>query len=226
MNIVVMGGSRGIGKAIIQRLYKTHTCIAVARASKELEEMKSEFGCSIYTCDVSKAKEVTHTIEEILKSQGSIDVLINSAGIWIEGALETNDLSTIQATVEINVLGTIYATHAVLPCMKKVGSGLIVNVGSQSGLRAKAERSVYTATKWAITGFSRALNEELGPKNIRVTALYPGTTDTSLFSRAGSTKELSKAMTADQVAETVEWLLTLPPSVTISDLGIKATLRG
>ncbi len=152
-------------------------------------------------------------------------MLINSAGVWIEGALDANDVSAIQQAVGANILGTMYAARAVLPQMKKQGSGLIVNIGSQSGLKVRAERSVYAATKWAITGFSRALSEELGPQNIRVTTLYPGTTDTELFARAGNKKDLSKALKPDHIADVIEWLLTLPPSVTISDLGIKATLK-
>lgn len=226
MNIVITGGSRGIGKSIIQRLHNTHTCIAIARPSKELDQLKTDYTCDIHACDVSEAVDIKNTIDKIHATHGSIDVLINSAGTWIEGPLETNNLETIESVVKINVLGTMYATHAALPHMKKVGTGLIINVGSQSGLKVKAERSVYTATKWAITGFSRSLNEELGPQNIRVTTLYPGTADTELFSRADSKKDTSQALDPNHIADAIEWLLTLPSSVTVPELGIKATKRG
>ncbi len=215
-----------MGRAIIERLHTKHTCIAIARPSAELDQLKTDFMCMAYTANVGNPEEITATIQKIQEAHGPIDVLINSAGIWIDGPLEDNDLSTIQQAVEINILGTLYATRAVIPQMKERQSGFIINIGSQAGLRAKAERSTYTATKWAITGFTRSVSEELGPYNIRVTALYPGTTDTSFFSRAGSDKDLSKALKVEQIADTVEWLISLPPHVTISDLGIKSTLKG
>lgn len=226
MNIIITGGSRGMGRAIIKRLHTKHTCIAIARPSADLDLIKSDFNCPVYGADVAKAEELTHTIQKIVEAHGPIDVLINSAGLWIEGALETNDLSTIEQVVAVNVLGTMYAARAVIPHMKEREQGFIINIGSQSGLKTKGERSVYGATKWAITGFSRALNEELGPHNIRVTSMYPGTTDTPFFSRAGSNKDLSKALNAGHIAEAVEWLIQVPPHVNISDFGIKATFRG
>ncbi len=215
-----------MGRAIIERLHTKHTCIGLARPSKELRSLKTDFNCTVYECNVTDASAVEATFERIIQNHGTIDALINSAGIWIEGSLETNTAEVIERAVTTNILGTIYPIRAALPTMKKQRAGLIVNIGSQAGLRVKSDRSVYTATKWAITGLTRSLNEELGPQNIRVTALYPGTTDTEFFVRAGVTKDVSQGLKPEDIAETVEWLLSLPPSVTISDLGIKATIRG
>ncbi len=72
MNIVITGGSRGLGKSIIQRLHKTHTCIAIARASVELERVGEEYGCATYACDVTKGADITRTIEEIAQTYGSL----------------------------------------------------------------------------------------------------------------------------------------------------------
>lgn len=108
-------------------------------------------------------------------------MLVNNAGLWIQGPLEENDPAHIADVIKVNTLGVIYGTKAVIPFMKKKGRGDIIQINSQGGFYAKAERAVYEPSKWAITGFTKGIQKELAPFGIRVTGIYPGKFDSQLF---------------------------------------------
>jgi short-subunit dehydrogenase len=118
-------------------------------------------------------------------------------------------------------LGVIQLTRAVIPGMKQVGSGLIVNVISQGGLYAKAERAVYTASKWAITGFTKSIQPELAPHGIAVTGLYPGMMKTQMFAKLDIQKDMSKGLDTEEVAKTIEFLLSFDSTTNFPEIGIK-----
>ena len=222
MNIVITGGSRGIGRCIVEKLHKDHTCFILARESEALRETSTALHCIALPCDVTKAQEVDATIKRIESDHGPIDVLINNAGIWIEGPLETNTYEEIERAIQTNVLGVIYPTRAALTGMKARKHGQIINISSQSGLKSRTDRSIYNASKWAVTGFTKCLQDELGPMNIRVTGIYPGTVNTGFFARNGnSEKDLSKAIPPEDVASAVIWIISQPANFLIPDLGIR-----
>jgi len=112
-------------------------------------------------------------------------------------------------------------TKAVVPAMKQQKSGLIININSQGGLYAKAERSVYTASKWAVTGFTKAMQPELAPFGIAVTGIYPGMLKTDMFNKMGIDKDMSKGLDTKEVAKTVEFLLSFDTPTTFPEIGIK-----
>jgi short-subunit dehydrogenase len=118
-------------------------------------------------------------------------------------------------------IGLINTTKAVIPAMKQQGSGLIINVNSQGGLYAKAERGVYTATKWAITGFTKAMQPELAPYGIAMTGLYPGMMKTDMFNKMGIEKDTSNGLELDEVAKTIEFLLSFEKPTMFPEIGIK-----
>ena len=148
-----------------------------------------------------------------------IDLLINCAGIWIEGLLENNAPEEIKRVLEINTLGTIFLTRAVLPIMKKRNSGKIVNIISQAGLHAKPERSVYNSSKWAITGFTKCLQME--NSEVLITAVYPGLMRTGLFLNAGVQRDLSGALDPTFVAQKIKDLINSPREIFLAGLEIK-----
>jgi NADP-dependent 3-hydroxy acid dehydrogenase YdfG len=152
---------------------------------------------------------------------GRIDVLVNNAGIWIEGELDRNSVEDIRKVIEVNTLGQIYMTRAVVPLMKKRKSGLVVNIISQAGLNAKAERSVYNAAKFGMTGFTKSMQEELHKYGIRVSGVYPSKVRTELFSKVGVNKSMSGAMAPEDVAQVVDFLVSRPDNVEIPEIGIK-----
>ena len=105
--------------------------------------------------------------------------------------------------------------------LKKQNSGFIINIILQAGLYGKAERSVYSASKFAITGFTKSIQPELAKYNIAVTGIYPGKLNTRLFEKAGVTKTMTDALHPNEIAKVIEFLLSFPNSVVFPEIGIK-----
>lgn len=201
--IVISGGTDGLGKALAKILAPNNTVIILSPTQEKLASVSQEINCSSARCDLTSQAEIEATTNLILKKFGRLDILINCAGIWIEGPLETNDPEKIAAVFNVNTLGTILLTRAFLPQLKKQGEGKIVNIISMAGLIEKPDRSVYYASKWAITGFTKCLRLELEPFGIGVMGCYPGKMKTNLFRRAGFEKDLSSAEDPEVVAEKI-----------------------
>lgn len=215
--ILVTGGSDGLGKAIAARLAPNNKVIILSPNKEKLQAVAEDLGCEHNVCDVRDYAQVEKVVNEI----GAIDCLVNNAGLWIQGPLAENDPQRIHEVIEVNTLGVINMTKAVIPTMKQQKSGLIININSQGGFYAKAERSVYTATKWAITGFTKAMQPELAPYGIAVTGIYPGMMKTDMFSKMDIEKDMSKGLEPDEVAKTIEFLLTFEKPTIFPEIGIK-----
>ncbi len=219
--IVITGGSDGLGKETAAQLGVHHTVVILSPNREKLAAAAKEIGCEYEVCDVADATQVAATFQSILLTHGRIDCLINNAGAWIEGELDENAPDTIAHVVGVNTLGPIYATRAVIPAMKQQGHGLIINVITQSGLYAKPKRSVYIASKWAITGFTKSIQSELAPYGIRVSGIYPGKMNTPMFGKLGITKDMSDALEKSEVAKAIAFLVETPNHVMIPEFGIK-----
>ncbi len=221
--MLISGGSEGLGRALAARFSKKYNVIILARNPARTEQAAKEIGCDFAVADVSDYGQLEQAVSKIIEKHGTIDCLINNAGIWIEGPLEKNDPERIKEVVDVNSTGTMLLTRAVLPHMKKAGKGKIINVISQAGLHGKAERSVYNASKWAITGFTRSLQAEFAGSGITVSGFYPGSMKTQLFAHGGVEKDPSKFMELKEAVRAVEFILDTPKGLTIPELGIKPT---
>lgn len=215
--ILISGGSDGLGKAIAARLASNNKVIILPPTENKLKAAAEEIGCEYRVCDVRDYAVVEKIVQEI----GAIDCVINNAGLWIQGPLDKNDPQRIHEVLEVNTLGTINLTKAVIPGMKRQKSGLIINIISQAGLYAKAERSVYNASKWAITGFTKSIQPELAPFGIGVTGLYPGMLKTDMFNKMGIQKDMSKGLDTEDVAKTIEFMLSFDKPTLFPEIGIK-----
>jgi len=215
--ILISGGSDGLGKTIAAHLSANNKVIILSPNEEKLRKAADEIGCNYKVCDVRDYTQVEKVVNEV----GTIDCLVNNAGLWIEGALDENDPDYARQVLEVNVLGVINMTKAVIPLMKKQKAGLIINVNSQAGFYAKAERGVYTATKWAITGFTKAMQPELAPFGIAVTGLYPGKMKTDMFKKMGIEKKLDDGLETREVARAVEFLLSFNKPTMFPEIGIK-----
>lgn len=219
--IVISGGTDGLGKELAKALSVDHIVIILSPHKEKLIEVSSSLKCDFAVCDVSDYTSVKHAITEILDTHGHIHTLVNNAGIWIEGELDQNDPLDMKRVLEVNTLGVMYLTKAVLPQMKKQENGRIVNVISQAGLYGKAERSTYTASKWAITGFTKSLQFELARYGITVSGFYPGLMKTKLFEKAGSERDLNHALDLESAVQALRFLIETNDNVMIPELGIK-----
>ena len=218
--IVVTGGSDGLGKALAEKLASDNNVIILARNETALHKIALDIGCSYYVCDVRDAKQVTSTFTKITDEHGKIDVLINNAGVIVNGELDKISDETIENVITTNTLGTIYVAKQAFARMKQQKSGLILNVVSTAGLTAKATRGIYNASKWAITGFTKALQEEAAEYNVRVTGFYPGTIKTDLFAKAGLPRN-GKALTVDQAVKAIEFVLYCDDDMLIPEIGAR-----
>ncbi|PIR07120.1 MAG: hypothetical protein COV55_01675 [Candidatus Komeilibacteria bacterium CG11_big_fil_rev_8_21_14_0_20_36_20] len=219
--ILISGGTSGLGKTIAQILSPHQQVIILSPSEDKLKKVAAELNCDYEVCDITDYQQCERAIQNTLKKHQQIGCLINNAGIWIEGGLDQNDADHIQKTMDINATGVIFLSKAVIPTMKKQKQGFIINVISQAGLYAKAKRSVYDASKWAVTGLTKCLEQELAPYNIKVTGLYPGFMETPLFEKMGTHKDFTNALNPESVAKAIKFLIDMDHEVLIPELGIK-----
>ena len=189
--VLITGGAQGLGKEIANQLKDDYEVVVLDIKESDLEGIES------HTCDITDVNQIQEVVSEI----GNIDILINNAGVYISGELTDNDYNDIAKVMFVNALGTINITKAVLPQMKERKSGKIVFVSSIRGVEAREERSVYCASKWAVTGFLKSLRKEVEKYDIEVIGLYPGLMETSLFENAGIKRDMGGAMDPKEVAE-------------------------
>jgi len=190
-NVIVTGGSSGIGKATARLLaeYGANVFI-IARDQKKLDQAIGEtkaqrisssqqFGA--FSADVTSYEEVEAAIAAIVEVGGPPDGLISSAGITYPGHFEEIPLKTFRDIMDVNYFGTVHATRAVLPFLKERGGGFIVNLSSQAGMVSFFGYTAYSASKFAVRGFSDALRDEVKPQGISVSIVFPPDTDTPMF---------------------------------------------
>jgi NADP-dependent 3-hydroxy acid dehydrogenase YdfG len=222
-HVLITGGTDGIGKELARKLQAAqHKVTILGREEAKTKAAAGELGCAYVVADVSNAALVDATITKAEEANGPIDILVNNAGLWMSASLEDSDPAETARLIEVNVLGVIYYSRAVIAGMKQRGQGRIINVNSQAGLYAHANRTVYHASKWAVTGFTKALQEELKSTGISVSGFYPGAMNTGFFAKANDTKDRSYALDPQLAADALLYLCQLPMDVEVPELGIKS----
>jgi 3-oxoacyl-[acyl-carrier protein] reductase len=222
-NVLVTGGSRGIGLAVSGRLAKAgYNVIAIARSeSGELKDAIRQAtadatgGLSFRACDLSEIDAIPGFLKKLREEFGPVYGLINNAGIGTEGLLATMHNSQIEALVRLNVLSPIVLTKYVVRQMMADGAGRIINMSSIIGATGYNGLSVYGATKAAATGFTRSLAREVGRLGITVNAIAPGFIETELTQglsenqrgKIAGRSALRRLAGVDDVARMVEYLL-------------------
>ena len=185
--VVIVGGSRGLGLVIARELASEGAhVVLVARDSEELERARADIlerggQASSFVCDVRHREEVNDTIERIVTRYGSIDVLINDAGIIQAGPFDNMSLEDFENAMATHFWGPLFAILAVVPHMRRGGARRIVNISSIGGRIAVPHLLPYSASKFALTGLSEGLHAELARDGISVTTVSPG------LMRTGST---------------------------------------
>jgi 3-oxoacyl-[acyl-carrier protein] reductase len=184
---LVTGASRGIGRAIAFELARQgiKRLLLVARDSACLAEVASEIEmlgveAVILPLDLSEVVEVNIAIAQAWRDHGPIDLLVNCAGVAHQAPFLKSRLPNVQVEINVNLIGMYTMTRLVARRMVAQGSGTIVNVSSLMGKVAAPTMATYSATKFAIVGFTQALRGELAKHNIRVIALLPSLTDTDM----------------------------------------------
>jgi NAD(P)-dependent dehydrogenase (short-subunit alcohol dehydrogenase family) len=176
---LVTGASSGIGRAAAELLAANgFTVYGTSRTPDQ-----SARAYTLLPLDVRSGASVEAAVQSLLEQAGRIDVLVNNAGYAQVGAIEENGVADVQAQLDTNVLGAVRVIKAVLPAMRRQGSGRIINVGSVVGQVAVPYLGVYSASKFALEGLTEALREEVRQFGVEVSLIEPTFAKTSLVSQ-------------------------------------------
>ena len=203
-NVIITGGSRGIGRGIAKKFAEqganiAFTCIKMSDSSLELAKNLEKIGvkAKAYESDAADFDAATKLAEDVLNDFGSIDVLVNNAGITKDNLLMRMSEEDFNDVMKINMNSVFNNTKAVLRQMLKQRSGSIINLSSVVGVKGNAGQSNYSSSKAGIIGFTKSVALELGSRNIRCNAIAPGFIET----------EMTKALSNDQVND---WAESIP----------------
>ncbi len=226
--VVVTGGSKGIGKAIIHKFaaagYDIVTC---ARNQAALNEMAQEvinlYGVQVHTmvADLSKRVAVAD-FATFIKSKGEVGVLVNNTGVFIPGQIHTEEEGSLEKMIETNLYSAYHLTRAIVPQMKARKSGHIFSMGSIAGLTAYEHGGSYAISKWAMLGFTKCLRAELKGDGIKVTSILPGATYTSSWE--GVDLPVERFMKSEDVAEAVWSAYQMSPQTVVEEIVIRPQL--
>jgi NAD(P)-dependent dehydrogenase (short-subunit alcohol dehydrogenase family) len=176
LRVLVTAGATGIGRAIADAFVEDGARVHVCDINEaSLAECRATLGVTTSLTDVSREDQVKRLVDDTAERLGGLDVLINNAGI--AGPTGTVDEIATQAwrdTIDINLNGQFYCAHYAVPLLRAAGEAAIINMSSAAGRFGYAFRTPYSASKWAIVGFTQSLAKELGPAGIRVNAILPG----------------------------------------------------
>jgi len=235
---IVTGASSGIGEATAMALASEGATVAVsARREDRLQDLVkriSDNGGKAYPiiADVSEESQANEIFQKTKSEFGRVDILVNNAGLMLLGMIEGANTDDWRRMINTNVLGLMYATHAVLPIMKQQNSGHIVNISSVAGRTARVGSGVYNASKWGVVAFSEALRQEVLKYHVRVTVIEPGAVATELNQHITdptakkTSEEYYKSMTpleSEDIAAAILYAVTQPDRVDVNEILIRPT---
>jgi NAD(P)-dependent dehydrogenase (short-subunit alcohol dehydrogenase family) len=186
---IVTGATSGLGEAIARRFAREGALVAVIGRDEERGErvvsgIAADGGTAAFIrTDVTKENEVREMVENVLDRFGKIDIVVNNAGLVIPGDAVSLTLDEWETVFAVNVTSCYLVSRHTLPHLLKQGSGVIINVSSEAGLKGIANRAAYCAAKSAIIGFTKAMAVDYSPRGVRVNCICPGTVETPMVRR-------------------------------------------
>jgi NADP-dependent 3-hydroxy acid dehydrogenase YdfG len=233
---IVTGASSGIGEATAAALADAGASVVLAaRRTEELEALAERIESAggdalVVPTDVTDEGDIDALVDATTDEYGRIDVLVNNAGVMLLEPLERADRSNLRQMVEVNLLGLMNLTHAVLPVMQEQGSGHIVNVSSVAGRQASADSSGYNATKFGVNAFTEAVRQEVTTEGIRTTVIEPGAVDTELATHIPDEQVLEQfaemdlpMLHPDDIARGIVYATSQPDRVDVNEILIRPT---
>ncbi|MGB2994277.1 MAG: 3-ketoacyl-ACP reductase [Paenisporosarcina sp.] len=229
-NAIITGAGRGIGRAIAIALANEGVNVGLlARSEGHLQEVVKETEAQgvkavFATADISSNEEVTKAILSLTSELGTVDILINNAGIAKFGKFMDLEVEEWEKIIQVNLMGVYYVTRAVLPGMIERQSGDIINISSSAGQKGAPITSAYSASKFGVMGITESLAMEVRKHNIRVSALTPSTVATDLAIDNDLTDgNPDKVMQPEDIAEFIVSQLKLNKRIFVKEAGLWST---
>lgn len=223
---LVTGASGGIGAAVARSLAREG--VRLGLASRRGDDLGIAEAVAA-PCDVRDPAAVDAFVERVVERFGGLDIVVANAGVGAYGPFLELDPAHLEEMIDVNVKGTLYAVRAALPHLLKSDAADVVTVASEAGRRGLPFEAVYSASKFAQVGFTRALDHELRPHGIRCTNVCPGGVATEFAMGRGRTPEmpeLAGMMSAEDVAEVVLFVLTRPRNHRILEMAFRPVTEG
>jgi NADP-dependent 3-hydroxy acid dehydrogenase YdfG len=221
---IVTGSSRGIGKEIAVKLAEQGMKLTIVASSSQISETAEDLKKMGYAnvlpvqADVSKEEDMKAVVEQTIKTYGSIDLLVNNAGVGFFKLIEEVSLEEWKKVFEVNVQGVFLATKAVLPHMKSRKSGTIINISSDVARYTIPNGAAYTATKYAVQGFSGSVAQEVREYGIRVGTVNPGMVDTYFAESTQGLPEKKDWLKVEDIANAVVYMASAPKYMMIDEI--------
>jgi NAD(P)-dependent dehydrogenase (short-subunit alcohol dehydrogenase family) len=218
---VISGGGTGIGREIALELARRgHDLALLGRREEPLRETLQMAGTDglVFSCDVRDAAALERAAAEIHRRWEAADVLVPAAGVAHIAPLVDLSPEAFAETIDVNLTGTALLIRAFLPAMKRRGRGWIVPILSVAARRGFPGWSAYCASKWGLAGLVAALREELSGSGVRITALYPGATDTPIWDSAPGDWNRAAMIPPREVARALAYALDSDPSTLVEEV--------
>ena len=230
MNAVITGASKGIGKAIAEKLAREGFNIAIcarnsdtlAQAVADIRAQNTQVEVFSISADMSKKEDVLAFAAKVKSFFPVIDILVNNAGVFVPGRLDEQEDGLLESMMAANVYSAYHLTRQLLPAMKAIRKGHIFNLCSTASYTSYPNGGAYSITKFALLGFSRNLREELKPHNVKVTSLSPGPTWTASWD--GFDGPPDRLMEAGDVANLLWAAYTLSAQAVVEEVIMRPML--
>jgi NADP-dependent 3-hydroxy acid dehydrogenase YdfG len=205
---LITGASRGLGAAIADALAPTHTLLLAGRPSAELDAVAAAHGATTWPLDLTDEESLEASSEVLAE----LDVLVHNAGVMYPGRVGESNVDEWRATFEVNVVGAVGLTLALLPALRAAG-GQVIFINSGSGRNVSAGMASYSASKFALRAFADSLRAD--EPGLRVTSIHPGRVDTDmqrdLVGYQGGEYDPAKFLRPETVARVVAQVVATPP---------------
>lgn len=222
---VVTGASRGIGRESARLFAREGAKLVLAsRAQSELDALAKELldfydaDALVFPCDVRNAAEVKALIEKTLETFGRIDILLNAAGVGQLKPITELAIEEFDEMIDVNLKGAFYASKFAAEAMAKQKNGHIINIPGILGKAVMRMSSGYSASKYGVTGFSKAMTQDLMRDGVKVTLLHFGGVDTNFWDKVAMRVQREKMLTVQQAAEMVLLCATQPSHLVLGEL--------
>ncbi len=215
---MITGASRGLGEAVAAALAPTHTLVFAGRPSSRLDAVAARFGATTLNVDLADAEAIAGAVAAVAE----LDVLVHNAGVAFPGRVAESTIDQWRTTMEVNVIGAVALTLALLPALRAVG-GHVVFVNSGSGINASPSLASYSGSKFALRSFADSLRAD--EPSLRVTSVHPGRIATEmqegLVAYEGGTYDPSRFLSPETVAGVIAEVVQSPPDAHVHEVIVR-----